>query len=109
MFGADVIARVHGDRDVRPFFHHELFHLLHGRTFSDCGALWCALWNEGLATFVAHRLNPAASDDQLLLTQPVPLRAAVEARETGRTTGQTLLESGVVTPESMVRMWATCW
>lgn len=79
MFGADVIARVHGDRDVRPFFHHELFHLLHGRTFSDCGALWCALWNEGLATFVSHRLNPAASDDQLLLTQPVPLRAAIEA------------------------------
>ncbi|TFI58081.1 hypothetical protein E2493_11815 [Sphingomonas parva] len=78
MFGADVIARIHGDRDIRPFFHHELFHLLHGRTFSDCDALWCGLWNEGLATYVAHRLNPAASDDQLLLTQPVPLRPAVE-------------------------------
>ena len=78
MFGADVIARVHGERDIRPFFHHELFHLLHGRSFDACDAIWCSLWSEGLATYVASRLNPGATDDQLLLTQPVPLRAAVE-------------------------------
>ena len=30
-------------------------------------------------------------------------RAVVEARETGRTTGQTLLESGVVTPDQLAR------
>ena len=30
-------------------------------------------------------------------------RAAVEARETGRTTGQTLLEGGVVTPDQLAR------
>ena len=78
MFGPDVIARVHGDGDIRPFFHHELFHLMHTRSFDDCGALWCDLWTEGLATYVSHRLNPAATDAQLLLTEPVPLRAAID-------------------------------
>ena len=82
MFGPDVIARVHGDRDIRPFFHHELFHLMHARSFDDCGALWCTLWTEGLATYVSHRLNPTATDAQLLLTEPVPLRAAVDKDRT---------------------------
>jgi len=79
MFGADVMARLHGNRDVQPFFHHELFHLHHARAFADCDAVWCNLWSEGLAVYVAQRLNPGADDDALLLTQPEPLRAAVEA------------------------------
>lgn len=79
MFGADVMARLYADKDVRPFFHHELFHLHHSRTFQDCPQVWCNLWSEGLATYVAHRLNPAASDAELLLTEPEPLRAAVES------------------------------
>jgi hypothetical protein len=37
------------------------------------------LWTEGLATYVSHALNPTATDAQLLLNIPVPLRAAVEA------------------------------
>lgn len=78
MFGADVMARLYADKDVRPFFHHELFHLHHSRTFQDCPQVWCNLWSEGLATYVAHRLNPRASDAELLLTEPEPLRAAVE-------------------------------
>jgi hypothetical protein len=78
MFGADVMARLYAGKDVRPFFHHELFHLHHSRTFRDCSKVWCNLWNEGLATYVAHRLNPAATDAELLLTEPEPLRAAVE-------------------------------
>lgn len=78
MFGADVMARLYADKDIRPFFHHELFHLHHSRTFQDCPQVWCNLWNEGLATYVAHRLNPTASDAELLLTEPEPLRAAVE-------------------------------
>lgn len=78
MFGADVMARVYAGKDIRPFFHHELFHLHHTRTFQDCAKLWCNLWNEGLATYVAHRLNPRATDAELLLTEPEPLRPAVE-------------------------------
>lgn len=79
VFGADVIARLHLDHDIRPFFHHELFHVFQGETFSGCEVLWCGLWNEGLATYVAHRLNPGASDAELLLTMPEPIRPAVEA------------------------------
>lgn len=80
MFGADVIARNYKNRAIQPFFHHELFHLYHTRTFDDCRAVWCNLWNEGLATYVSHRLNPEASDDELLLNSPAPLRPAVEAK-----------------------------
>lgn len=78
MFGAEMVARLHLDHDIRPFFHHELFHLYHARTFRECEQLWCGLWSEGLAVYVAARLNPAATDAELLLTEPQPLRAAVE-------------------------------
>lgn len=79
MFGADVMARIYAAKDPRPFFHHELFHLYHGRTFDDCSAVWCNLWSEGLATYVSHRMNPQATDNELLLETPTPLRPAVEA------------------------------
>ena len=78
MFGADMIARIHSGHNAQPFFHHELFHLYHERRFGECSQLWCDLWGEGLATYVSHRLNPGASDAELLLTRPVPLREAVE-------------------------------
>ena len=78
LFGADMIHRLYKDQAVQPFFHHELFHLYHGRTFSECDPLWCNLWTEGLATYVASRLNPEATDHELLLTWPEPLRPAVE-------------------------------
>jgi hypothetical protein len=79
MFGADMIDKLHKSTPVQPFFHHELFHLLHGRTFHECPQLWCSLWSEGLAVYVASRLNPKADDAALLLTIPSPLRPAVEA------------------------------
>ena len=78
MFGADMIDEIYKTTPVQPFFHHELFHLLHHRTFS-CDPIWCSLWTEGLATYVAAQLNPGASDAALLLTWPEPLRPAVEA------------------------------
>jgi hypothetical protein len=79
LFGADVIARNHLKHGIQPFFHHELFHVFHERRFKGCDAVWCGLWTEGLAVYVAERLNPGANDAQLLLVNPVPLRAAVEA------------------------------
>jgi len=78
MFGADVIARLHDFADERPFFHHELFHVYHAQFFDECAQAWCALWMEGLATLAAQRLNPGASDAELLLNQPRPIRADVE-------------------------------
>lgn len=79
-FGADVIARIHDAETMGPFLNHELFHVYHGRFFEDCDAVWCQLWSEGLAVYVASRLTPAASDRALLLTQPSPLRPAVMPR-----------------------------
>jgi len=78
IFGADVMARLHPYDDEEPFFHHELFHIYHYRTFRDCGAVWCSLWSEGLATYAAQTLNPDATADQLLLTVPEPIPAAVD-------------------------------
>jgi hypothetical protein len=79
IFGADVIAQNHLSQKIEPFFHHELFHAFHRRHFKGCGAVWCGLWSEGLAVYVAERLNPGATDSELLMTRPVPLRAAIEA------------------------------
>lgn len=82
MFGADMIDRLYKTTPVKPFVEHELFHLLHQRTFPECKTVWCNLWEEGLATYVASVLNPGASDAALVLTFPVPLRPAVEAHRT---------------------------
>src|SRR6187455_2405540 len=80
IFGADVIARMHDAHTLTPFLDHELFHVEHVRYFPECGAVWCALWIEGLATYAAKVMNPGADDQQLLLTSPEPIRAAVDAR-----------------------------
>lgn len=80
IFGADVMARVHaGFSSEQPFFHHELFHRYHARFFGDCEPVWCGLWQEGLAVYVAAQLNPGASDGELLLNSPQPIRAPVDA------------------------------
>ena len=78
IFGADVMA-THEFTDERPFLHHELFHVYHQQFFTGCEELWCSLWSEGLAVYAAQQLNPTASDGQLLLTQPEPIRAKVDA------------------------------
>jgi hypothetical protein len=78
LFGADMIAKYHEKNDVTPFFHHELFHIYHSPRFSECDKVWCSLWSEGLATQVAASLNPKATDAELLLTLPEPIRPEVE-------------------------------
>lgn len=82
VFGADVMGRVHPYDAEDPFFHHELFHVYHQRTFTGCEEAWCALWTEGLAVHVAHTLNPDATDAQLLLTVPEEIPSAVDANLT---------------------------
>jgi hypothetical protein len=78
VFGADVIARVHREgANERPFFEHELFHTYHEPRFGDCKPVWCALWEEGLATYVADQLNPGATEDELLL--PMAMRQQIDA------------------------------
>jgi hypothetical protein len=66
LFGLDMIAFVYGEEaDPQPFFHHELFHMYHSQ-FGGLGQdprktrVIERLWAEGLATWVAHALNPGA-------------------------------------------------
>lgn len=80
IFGADVIARAHKGQNIGPFLDHELFHVENGKYFKECDAVWCGLWVEGLATYAAARMNPAADDAQLLLTSPEPIRAPTDAK-----------------------------
>lgn len=74
LFGADVIAKLHDDDSLQPFLEHELFHLEHARHFADCNEFWCLLWQEGLATYAASVMTPGATDHELMLDQPQPLR-----------------------------------
>jgi hypothetical protein len=78
LFGADVIARLHDAEDTRPFFHHELFHLMHlPRFWADgCQGNWCMVWGEGLATYVAVQLNPNVADKAMMMASA--LRDAVD-------------------------------
>jgi hypothetical protein len=78
IFGADVMARAHDFVDEEPFLDHELFHVYHQHYFPGCEEVWCGLWSEGLAVYVAQQMNPQSSDSQLLLTQPEPIRAEVD-------------------------------
>lgn len=79
IFGADVIARIHDSRDIGPFLDHEMLHVENAHWFKDCDAMWCSLWQEGLATYAASVMNPGADDHLLMLDQPAPIRARVDA------------------------------
>jgi hypothetical protein len=81
IFGADVIARIHSADRLMPLFDHELFHVYQSQTtkLQECDQVWCSLWVEGLAVYVAQRLNPGATDGELLLTFPEPIRPAMDA------------------------------
>jgi len=83
IFGADVIAKIHDAASIGPFLDHELFHFYHASYFPDCEALWCSLWQEGLAVYVASKMNPGADDRALLLTIPRPMRPEVEPHLAG--------------------------
>lgn len=80
IFGADVMAKVHDWTDEAPFFHHELFHVHHIKAFPECEEVWCALWTEGLAVYVASKLNPGAGPGPLLLEFPEPIIPATQAQ-----------------------------
>lgn len=81
LFGLDVVCAIYGDNAaIEPLFDHEFFHLYHEQHFtigSDNSQppLWTALWREGLATYVARRMNPNATDLQIFgLPESTPAR-----------------------------------
>jgi hypothetical protein len=77
VFGADMIAKYDANR-IQPFLDHELLHVENDRYFADCDPLWCSLWKEGLAVYAASKINPGATDQELMLTEPTPMRSALE-------------------------------
>jgi hypothetical protein len=99
LFGVDVIARVYGeDADPESFFHHELFHL-YQEQFPDPdleGTLAHEVWREGLAVYVADRLNPGTPEKVLLgLPENSPERIRADlARYAGALRGQLDSRSG---------------
>lgn len=67
-FGIDQIAARHDNPDV--LYAHELFHVYHLRRMGldpREAPLVAALWLEGLASYVSHRLNPQASLAEVLM------------------------------------------
>ena len=79
IFGADVMAEVHDFGDESAFFHHELFHTYH-HAADGCAKVICALWQEGLAVYVASTLHPKAGLPELLLSVPTGMVAATDAK-----------------------------
>ncbi len=73
LLGIDDMAGLH-ETNVRPLITHEMFHRYHYFHFAFepelPQPLWVRLWAEGLATFVAHRLNPDASTYELTWISP---------------------------------------
>ena len=69
LFGMDMMALFHGPQDMPGFFQHELFHLYQSQVLGadepPDTLLWWALWNEGLATYVSHELNPELAPAQI--------------------------------------------
>ena len=78
LFGLDTMAWVYGeDLDLQPFFHHEIFHIYHSQFLEeDSDDVASAVWQEGLAQFVAKSLNPSAEGVNLFgLPQDMPQRS----------------------------------
>jgi hypothetical protein len=69
LFGMDMMALFHVPEDMPGFFQHELFHLYQSQVLGPDEPpetlVWWALWNEGLATYVSHELNPELSPAQI--------------------------------------------
>lgn len=104
LLGVDDMAGLH-ETNVRPLITHEMFHRYHYGYFAFepelPQPLWVRLWAEGMATFVAHRLNPAASTYDLTWISPrdisrMDLRMrSVTARFTSRLDSTSQAEAAV--------------
>lgn len=73
LLGIDDIVGL-GETNLSPLITHEMFHRYHYEFFPFepqlPQPLWVRLWAEGMATYVAHRLNPAATNLDLMTIEP---------------------------------------
>ncbi|MGH8201546.1 MAG: hypothetical protein ACREVO_14485 [Steroidobacteraceae bacterium] len=69
LLGVDDIVGL-GETNLSPLITHEMFHRYHYGYFAFEPELpqppWVRLWAEGLATYVARRLNPTATNLELM-------------------------------------------
>lgn len=69
LLGVDALLAYHPPAHWPVVFHHELFHVYHrqvaGWATADLDPVWSRVWQEGLATHAAFRLNPAILPHQL--------------------------------------------
>ncbi|MGI4720609.1 MAG: hypothetical protein ACRYGO_08920 [Janthinobacterium lividum] len=65
IFGADRMSEDEGKDANVLFFHHELFHDYQPLVCKQW-PVWTSLWQEGLATYVALRLNPGWTVEGML-------------------------------------------
>ncbi len=88
-FGIDGIVEFDGpDANLGVLAAHELFHIYHAQvnpeTFGESGStqapVGAQLWSEGLATYVAGRLNPGATRSQTLLSKDLAELSAAKTR-----------------------------
>lgn len=72
LFGVDLIARLYGSTaNLSVLFDHELFHVYHRQvapSLFEGDEIWKSLWIEGLAEYVSWRMNPASTEDDVLLS-----------------------------------------
>lgn len=82
IFGADMMASLHGGDDEGAFFHHELFHTYHPLASHDCPqpGMWLPLWREGLAVYVSKMLDPHATEKEMLLDFPAGALATTKSQ-----------------------------
>lgn len=73
LLAVDVIVDL-GETNLAPLVTHETFHRYHYVFFPFepqlPQPLWVRLWAEGMATYAAHRLNPTASNLDLMTIAP---------------------------------------
>jgi hypothetical protein len=73
LLGVDDIVGL-GETNLSPLITHEMFHRYHYAFFPFepelPQPLWVRLWAEGMATYVAHRLNPTATNFDLMTIDP---------------------------------------
>lgn len=95
-----------GQKDPIPDMTHELFHRYHYQFFdfkpSSGYPLWTTLWAEGMALYVAERLNPHASDADLSLF-PIGMPGRVDGRR--QELAADFLKSFSATDEADARKW----
>lgn len=65
--GVDMIAIHNNYPHQKPFFDHEFFHVYHLQKYKLANKFYARFWMEGLATYVSKKMNPDATNTELMI------------------------------------------